>query len=401
MPEAGKKWKDRKRVFPPEVPPFCTLLGYGAESASSDTIVTRLEAAMQKIDPKPIKREVHGTFKPWAMRIEEVFKLYAAWRANWNNMVPEWVPPHAGEGEFERFCLFVKEVGRVSTLRRRRLVRIDTSKPFGPGNAQWSGSLFAYSSRGYHYAKAKAAYTRIDESPLLPGQVRWKNFEEFVKEVGFPPERSADNGGRGGHIYQIRAKDPSLPIGQGNAEWGVKEAGVTSDMGLYLSNRHFWKKLFAEWSHQGPFPEEWNTFIGFLHPDTGPGPVPSRAPSGSLRPRWTLGRKDPSKPHAVGNTIWVERGAEGEGCLLEAPRKENITQDIVTYSRTRYFWKKFVTSGACPKSWEDFRVFMDKSTGPGPVPASVPGGNQRPRWALGRKDPSKPHSAENSIWSTT
>jgi hypothetical protein len=393
MPEASKEWKDRRRVFPPEVPPFPTLLGCNTDIPSAKATFNSIMAA-------PLPGQDPGS-NPWRDGISdlEFLKIYRAWRSNWGNMVREWVPVHAGEDELPRFVAFARAAGRVTTRRRRRLVAIDTSKPIGPGNVRWSGSKFACSSGTYQYAKARAAYKKLTEFFPQPSPP-WQSFVDFSDDVGFPPKTCADKGGVGGNIYRLFAKDPALPIGKGNTVWGVRAPGVTTLFPVtYRRTFRVWGRLRGDWAAQGPWPKEWvESFRLFSNPTTGPGPVPSDAPSGSQKPRWTLGRKDPSKPHAVGNTFWVEKVAEVPASFGRVKQISLFQTDPEGYKRTRYFWGKLRAGGLLPEEWDDFRVFSDPRTGPGPVPAAPPDAGLRPRWTLGRKDTSKPHAHGNSFW---
>jgi hypothetical protein len=83
---------------------------------------------------------------------------------------------------------------------------------------------------------------------------------------------------------------------------------------------------------------------------------------------------------------------------------------VDAYKRTRYFWNKvrtpLVEECEWPKAWDNFGVFADPGTGPGPIPPArlSKSGSLRPRWQLLRHDKEVIHGGvllngiQNSFW---
>ncbi len=312
LPESGKEWKDRKVEFPPKVPPFVTL------ERSYQEIVDLVNGAF-----------LDGEGAGWIGRkvsIEEVIKAYKSWRENWDDMVREWVPVHAGRGELPLLLKFMKEAGPLKS-RKCTLVKNDDSIPFGPDNARWTVSRMRLSSTSYPYAKAKEAYRRLEDS-AMPITLRWKSFlTDFLAEVGFPPDRN------GGPPVELVAKDPTKPLGKGNAVWAQRPLSLLKqDTGAYYRTRHFWVKYGGPLREEGEWPKAWDNFEVFADPDKGPGPVPpaSLSKSKSQRPRWQLHRHDKDAAHGAvlfdgkQNSFW---GENDTGVKLVQKRKLHMKDE--------------------------------------------------------------------------
>ena len=301
MPEAGKKWQDRKVEFPPKVPPYNTL------GVNYSDVVERLNLEFTK-------GARAGDFSKGIGRgfsLEEVQKAYMSWRENWGDMVREWLPEHAGRGELPLLLKVMKELGPISSPKDR-LVKNDDGKPFGPGNARWTVSRMRLSSKGYPYAKAKEAFKRLEDSGV-PLDRRWRRFKDFIDEVGFPPDRN------GGPPINLVPKDPSLPIGKGNVMWAPVSKPLTRKDPAYLRTYMYWGELQHQTAPE-MWPSSWATFQGFAA-DVGPRPsYLTELDKIDGRKKFRLAflrRRNPMHPHGAlpngtFNSYWDEESGEDE-----------------------------------------------------------------------------------------
>jgi hypothetical protein len=243
------------------------------------------------------------------------------------------------------------------TNRRPFPARPDPTKPFSPENFRWAREMDGKPNRDSRDPQYRRVLIAWEELNRGAGVLPWASIDDFTRAVGLPPETAPHT-----RVKLVRVS-PHEPISAANLRWVASEKCAEGDRPLRIKAHHAFDRLPAKEREAAG----WKDFRAFLKAVGLPMYGAKRV---------SLVRKDPSQPHSKENSYWKESSA--------APEEQHRR------SRAYQTWYRLgKESDKAGNPWNDFELFLH-DVGLPPTLAK--------RVGLSRRDSSRPHSKENTLW---